>query len=157
MAKRRVTVHPVPGARSSGRVIACLVIEGNDDINAWPEVLRIDQAVYKSGIEERNNVGARFRHWASGAKRREFHHGWPDDPKFSMGYVFRWDHQRQHRRLYGFLAYPRPGLEVCILCCFRSKDKWRTDTAIKKMIRALSEDGDVKEAIKQVFSRWRQE
>jgi hypothetical protein len=157
MATRRATVHPVPGARSTARAIGCLVFDGTAEVNAWPEVRRIDGAPHRSGQEERNKVGARFRHWATGAKRKEFHHGWPDDLDFSMGYVFRWDHQGQHRRFYGFLVQARPDLEVCVLCCFGAKGKWRTDPAVKRIIRAMSQDPEVKEAIKEAFGRRRQQ
>jgi hypothetical protein len=134
-----------------------LVFDGDDEVNAWPEVRRIDSAAHRSGKEERNKVVARFRNWVTGAKPNEFHHGWTDDPDFSMGYVFRWDHQRQHRRLYGFLVQPRPGLEVCILCSFRAKGKWRTDAAVKRIVRAMSQHPEVKEAIKEAFGRRRHE
>jgi hypothetical protein len=157
MPKRRATVYPVPGARSTARAVAYLVFEGDAEIDAWLKLRRLDIATHRSGKEERNKVGGRFRDWFIGGKRQEFHHGWPDDPDFSMGYVFRWDHQEQHRRLYGFLAQPRPGLEVCVLCCFRTKDKWRTEAAIKRIVRAMSQHPEVKEAIKEAFGRRRQE
>jgi hypothetical protein len=158
MATRRVAVHPVPGHhRSSARVLAYLVFEGDDTVDAARAIRRIDKARHKSGAEERNKVAGRFRHWLSGQKRHEYHHGWPDDPDFRMGYVFRWDHQRQHRRLYGFLTEARPGLQLCVLCCFRAKDTFRTEPAVKKLVRTMSHNPEVKEAVKHAFGRGRQE
>ena len=155
MPRRRATVYPVPGARSTARAIAYLAFDDYEDVNVWPQLRRIDKATHRDGIEERNKVGARFRNWTTGGRRAEFHHGWPDAPEFSMGYVFRWDHQRQHRRLYGFLAYPRPGLEVCVLCCFGVKERFKTDAAIKRIIRAMSQHAEVKEALREAFGRRR--
>jgi hypothetical protein len=152
MPKRRVTVYPVPGARSTARAIAYLVFEGDDEVDAWRELRRIDTTTYRSGIDERNKVWARFRHWVSGLTHDEYHHGWPMDPEFLMGYVFRWDHQRQHRRMYGFLVYPRPRFEVCVLCCFRAKAAWRTEPAVKRTVRTLSQHREVFDAVRNAFN-----
>jgi hypothetical protein len=148
-----IEVFPVPGADSSSRAVAYLVFEDEPDVNVWPVLHRMDTARYKSVVIERNAVFARFRHWTSGRKLREYHHGWPDDPAFRMGYVFRWDHQRQHRRLYGFLTSPRPGFEVCVLCCFRSKDSWLTESAVKKLVRRMSEHPGVQSAVRNAFRK----
>lgn len=155
MPKRRATVHPVPGARSTARAIAYLVFDGEEDVNAGPELLRIERAIHKSGADERKKVWAAFRNWLNGLKRDESHHGWPTDPEFRMGYVFRWDHQRQNRRLYGFLVKPRPGLEVCVLCCFRAKEAFRTEPAVKRAVRSMSQHPDVMSAVISAFNRRR--
>ena len=153
--KPAVRVIPLPGFRSTARALACLMFDGDETVNAWSVFQRIDNAEHRSGIEERNKITARFRHWVSGLKRDEYHHGWDDDPEFAMGYVFRWDHQRQHRRLYGCLVSPRPGLEVCVLCCFRSKDTYQTQKEVKRIVRSMSQHPEVKEAIKRAFGRKR--
>jgi hypothetical protein len=155
MPPQRVTVYPIPGARSAIRALGYLVFDGNDEVDAWPVLRRIDSTTHSSGLEEQDKVQARFRDWLAGVAHREFHHGWSDDQEFSMGYVFRWDHQRQHRRLYGFLGRPRPRLEVCILCCFRAKDDFRTDPAVKRTVRAMSQHPEVQEAVKRVFGKER--
>ena len=148
-----IEVHPVPGARSTSRAVAYLVFDGETGVDAWPVLNRMDQATYQSAIAERRNVWGRFHNWVSGLARHEYHHGWPDDPEFSMGYVFRWDHQRQHRRLYGFLMSPRLRFEVCVLCSFRVKEKWQTETAVKKLVRAMSQHAGVQQAVRNAFKQ----
>jgi hypothetical protein len=151
--RQRVTVSPIPRLeRSSGRALLYLVIDEEERVNAWPVLKRLDTLRHKKVIKERRDVWARFRSWLAGLKNDDYHHGWPDDPDFLMGYAFRWDHQRQHRRLYGFLSHPRPGLEVCVLCCFRSKSRWKTDPEVKKLIRELSADPQVNASIRSVFN-----
>lgn len=154
MAKlHNIEVYPVPGAASSSRAVAYLVFEEELDVNAWPVLQRMDTAKYRSVVEERRAVWMRFIHWVSGRTHHEYHHGWRADSDFPMGYVFRWDHQRQHRRLYGFLMSPRPGIEVCVLCCFRSKDSWLTEPAVKKIVRAMSKNPQVLAAVRKAFNK----
>jgi hypothetical protein len=148
-----IEVYPIPGAASSSRAVAYLVFEEESDVNAWPILQRLDTKTYRSVVLERRAVWARFSHWVSGRTHREYHHGWPDDPDFLMGYVFRWDHQRQHRRLYGFITSPRPGFEVCVLCCFRSKDSWLSDPAAKAIVRTMSKHPGVQSAVRNAFRK----
>ena len=94
MAIHPVTVNPVPGCdRTRNRALGYLIFPGYEKVNAGLAIKRIDAAVYRSALKEQNAVYARFRHWLSGRPaRREYHHGWENDPDFSIGYVFRWDH-----------------------------------------------------------------
>ena len=133
--------------------MAYLVSDGNDEVDVAPVLRRLDASTYRADIEELGKIVGACRHWLGGRKDDHLHHDWPDDPEFSMGYVFKWDHQRQHRRLYGFLATPRPRHEVCILCCFRAKQAFRTEAEAKRIVRAMSADAEVKEAVKRVFGR----
>lgn len=153
---QRATVHPVPHLpRSEVRALAYLILNGNDDVNVAHVLNRIVAAKYQAAIDERTNVLGRFRHWLAGGELHEYHHGWEKDSEFSMGYVFRWDHQRQHRRLYGFLTTPRPRFEVCVLCCFKPKDEERTDPAVKRTIIEASRNPAVNEAVRRAFNRGR--
>jgi hypothetical protein len=153
MPIRRVTVHPVPGVRQASRALAYLVIEGDDEIAVWSVLQRIYEAAYEETRQERRKVWSCFESWLRGDEDSDLHHGWADDPAFRMGYVFRWDHQRQHRRLYGFLTQPRPDLEMCVLCCYRSKDRHKTEAAVKAIVKAASRNDEVREAIKSTFSK----
>jgi hypothetical protein len=156
MPKRRVAVHRVPGAKSTARAIAFLVLDDESEVNVEPALHRLENGTFHSVVDERNKVWAHFRDWVNGGKGNDgkWHHGWPTDPIFGMGYVFRWDNKAgQHRRLWGFLMTPRPGFEVCILCCYGAKDTHRTEPAIKRVVRAVSERNDVRSAVRNAFNR----
>jgi len=157
MPTRRVTVNQIPGLRSSVRALAVLESEGDDAVNAFPILRRFEAVTHSKVLKEREAVWAVFRDWMTFGRERQhekLHHGWPPDSEFSIGYVFKWDnYQRRHRRLYGFLTTPRPKFDVCVLCCYRSKDTGHTEPEVKRIVRALSEHPTVKEAVKLTFGQ----
>jgi len=148
----RVTVYAIPGAQSSARALAVIAIDGNEAIDAWPTIRRLDTVSYHDGKEEQQKVWKAFRDWLNGLKDNQKQHGWDREPEFSMLHVFRWDHPNgRHRRLYGFKMQTRPGFEVCALCCYRSKDTHLTEKAVKRLIRDLSKDQKVRKAVRDAF------
>jgi len=153
-----VTIHPIPRLpRSRVRAVAYLEVDGNDEVNVARVLRRIDSARHRDGEKERNKVAFAMRHWLSGRRDDHLHHGWETDEKFKNGYVFKWDHQHQHRRLYGFVTKPRPFLEVCVLCCFRAKRTYKTDEEAKRIVRTMIEHPEVKQAVQIAFGQERRE
>lgn len=77
-------------------------------------------------------------------------HGFPNDPSFKDGYVFKWREKRVQHRIYGFKM--RPGLptgnfETCVLAMHSTKDTDETSPWMKKAIYRLRDDDEIRAAV----------
>jgi hypothetical protein len=96
-----------------------------------------------SGNRERT-VRHKFGYWQEGGQPHDkWFHGWPSNPKYKDCFVFKWDEQRLHHRLYGFLCNPsatQPRLRVCALMYHDAKTDWETDYSILDRINTARQN-----------------
>jgi hypothetical protein len=93
-----------------------------------------------------------FEYWVGGFHINERFHGWNKTQhggKYTKCFVFK--NVSQAARLYGFLCRPKPAdsdYEMCILVLFAQKKKWKTDTGELERAKAMINDPDILNALK---------
>jgi len=100
-------------------------------------------------------VRSRFDYWIDRNVCDDYFHGWPGDSQYKGCFVFKWKHNRQCHRLYGFLHHPyvntRRAFQLCVLCTHATKNQWATDPAELAGALALSTDRLVHTALSMKF------
>src|SRR5579863_9412955 len=97
---------------------------------------------------------SRFDYWIDGGINDRYFHGW-SDPNYRNCFVFKWKHENQNHRMYGFLCHSKPNenprFQLCVLISHARKTQWETDPQELNGARNLHESAAVREAIARAF------
>ncbi len=148
MSPASIKFRLVPGMRSSlHRAIGYL--QGNQELDAWDAFEALNE-------DRRRYFLTSMGEWIDGQNRpaKRFH-GFPNDPNFSMCFVFKVKDKRQGHRFYGYLCNPQPHsnarLQLCVLCIHAMKKEWETDRSELARVETWYSSSAAKEAIRSEF------
>lgn len=90
--------------------------------------------------------------WVDGVKGPSARfHGFPNDNKYPICFVFKAKEMRGHHRFYGYLCNPYPfpnqRLQLCVLCVHAMKNESDTDRAELARVKIWSASAAAKQAI----------
>ena len=118
---------------------------------------RIDARESFESLSEKKDreLRSRMDYWIDGGRKDSWFHGWPNDHEVKECFCFRWDENKQHHRLYGFLYHPQPktnaSFQICALAYHDFKNDQSTDRTLLLRLMKLRENPNVKAAIGFVF------
>jgi hypothetical protein len=153
MASSVYRAVPIAGLKPSERRTVVFMTKPNDaSLDAKAAFDNLDQ-------KQKRAVLDRFDHWIEGAEGAQpndkYFHGWPNNQEYKQCFVFKWNHGKEHHRLYGFLFNPqpnsRPNFRVCVLVSHAVKTTWLTDPGELKGAKVLRESLPVITALKALF------
>jgi len=131
-----------------GRRRAIGFLQDEKDPSAFDAKVKFDSLSPKKDRELRS----RFDYWLSGAGPNDkWFHSWPNDHVVKECFCFRWDENKQHNRLYGFLYHPQPRtnarFELCVLIYHEAKNDESTDRNLLVNCMRLRADPLIRAAI----------
>lgn len=97
-------------------------------------------------------------HWVDGNDRPSWwFHGF-NEARYRDCFVFKWDENRVHQRLYGFKCHPKPKsakeFQLCVLVFHATKTE-ATDYGILNRINRILADLEEVEAVAKEYSEYR--
>jgi hypothetical protein len=155
MAANPYAVTTVPKLkRSDRRAIAFLSSKEDGGIDAKTTFDRLKEKRVRE-------LRSRFDLWIDGGRCDKYFHGWPNSPRYSSCFVFKWRDKALCHRFYGFLFHPKPNsnarFQICILVSHALKTTWETDERDLDGSIALMGNPLVIAAIKKEFSDKKEE
>ena len=139
--------------RKARRGVAFLIDESNKYVNAKKI---FDKLPEKQSVNREREVCTRFDYWLDGKTHDNYFHGWPNHERYKECFVFKWRHQRQEHRMYGFLCNPKmydPRFQLCVLISHAKKNSWETNPPDLDRVMNISRQESVKLAINELFSK----
>lgn len=124
---------------------------------------QLDAGVVFDELEERlaRTVRSRMDHWIAGNhKPAWWFHGFPNNPVYDQCFVFKWTHNRDGHRLYGFLCNPQPEtnprFRLCVLSIHATKNEDETDQAELDRVNQWRTNLRSREAIGCIYPEYKQ-
>jgi hypothetical protein len=119
----------------------------------------LDAKAHFDGLANKDSdlVRSRIGIWLEGKSYDKYHHGWPNNPKYKLCHVFKWEKRHKPQRLYGFKCHPKPdtakGFTLCVLAYFDTKDD-TTNYAILDRLNRLRQDPNVIAAVSIAYPEY---